>query len=273
MLFSQINKIFLNIKSKIFREIRLVIFLILLFLTAIFIYLTLISKPPPQLSDLLVNLLAGSIWSIITIFVIDYLTNKDRSNKLIAINKITHYGLLVILRKYMFSIMLDFGYIDKKDYSKYMDTMEDKFSEFLNDSKIQNILENIVNLTKDTMSLLIKVNKTLNKFYEAIDLGLKEFKPFPDPDLLNKIIYHFSPLAGGVSVGEDIIKFYFEEMPKKISKFEIKKGKEGFQALWKIMSGGFFNKKNSYKDYYLSSFKFILELTERAKKENIFIDI
>lgn len=224
------------------------------------------------MSDYLINLSAGSIGSLITVFLIDYLISVERKLKLTAINKSSHYGLLIRVRRTMVEIMYRHGFILKKDRFSTLDNAEDKFVEFMSSPSLNKRLENLSKLTKTTMQYLILTNKILDREMTSILKGLDEIKPFPDPILKYQISTERAYGAGSVSVGQDLLKFYFNQLPKKINDHEIEKMRPGMDVLWKVVTDGLNTPRKNYKEYYLRCYKLLLLIAERAKKENVFLD-
>lgn len=224
-------------------------------------------------SDFWINLAAGSVGSLLTVFFIDFLTNQERKSKLLAINKFNHYGLLSYVRIFMIRIMRVFGYVTKKEVLNYIDSSEEKFIIFIKDPKVIERLKNLNQLTPETLEFLKKVNKTLNRGWEYLSKNLSDFKPFPDPLLIHEVNTEMSYSAGTVSVGEDLLGFYFNQLPKKISKKEINKMQPGMSVLWKLITEGFEKSDRSYSRYYFGSFNLLIKIVSRCKKENVFIDI
>jgi hypothetical protein len=252
---------------------RIWIFILLLMSCVIFIYISTICTGLPWLRDLSINLAAGSIWSLATVFIIDYLINKEKVSKLIAVNKLGHHGLLSYIRILMLRIMRDFNFITKKEMFDFMDNSEDKFRLFIKDAKTIAKLNGLSSLSKENISFIRKVNKTIKNGWEYLSKNIDHFKPFPDPLLVHKINIEMSYASGTVSAGEKMFGFYYRELPKKIDKTEMARMKPGMEILWKIISNGMERPERSLKNYYLNSFNFLLELSDRCEKENIFIDI
>ena len=224
-------------------------------------------------SDLWTNISAGSFGSIITIFFIDYLINKQRTSKLVAVNKMNHYGFLSTVRIQMINIMELFGYISKKEKVDYLENAEDKFNSFLNDPKLSKKLDDMEKLNKKNLSFIKKLNKMLKKNWKYMGKNIKDFKPYPDPVLVHKIDTEMAYNSGLASVGEELFGFYYNELPKKVGEKEVKKMHPGMSVLWKLVSQGLENPEQSYKNYYMNSFGLLIELVERCKKENVFFDI
>lgn len=251
---------------------RIFIFIALVALTIISIIVSSIDVPKfSWWSDLWINLSAGGVGSLVTIFFIDFLLSKGRSNKLKAVNKINHSGFLSYIRLLMLRVLLDFNYISEKEFIDYMETSEDKFVSFLADRSILDRIENLNRLTPDNLKFMKELNKTLKDGWESLSKFIKDFKPYPDPFLVHKINIEMAQGAGFVSVGEDFLNFYFNT--KKISEDQRSEMQPGMDILWEVFAGGIEDPARSYKNYYLNSFNFLLDLADRCKKENIFFDI
>jgi len=224
-------------------------------------------------SDLWINISAGSISSLLTIFFIDYLINKHRTSKLIAVNKLNHHGLLSALRIQMINIMVFFGYLTKKERGNYMENSEEKFKAFLVDSSLINKLDGLEKLNKSNITFIKKLNRILKGDWEYLGKNIKNFKPYPDPNLVHKIEVEMTFNSGAVSVGEELFSFYFNELPKKVGNNEVEKMFPGMSVLWKLVSEGIKNPERGYRNYYMNSFNLLVELSERCKKEDVFFDI
>ncbi len=224
------------------------------------------------MSDYLINLSAGSIGSLITVILIDYLISVERKLKLAAINKSSHYGLLMRVRRAMVEIMYKHGYVLKQDRFSTLDNAENRFVEFIASPILNKRLDNLSKLTKTTMQYLIMINTILDHEMSSILTGLDEIKPFPDPILKYQISTERAYGAGIVSVGQDLLKFYFNQLPKKINDHEIEEMRPGMDVLWKVVTDGLNTPRRNYKEYYLRSYKLLLLIAGRAKKENVFLD-
>lgn len=251
---------------------RIFIFIALAVFTIISIVVSSIDVPRLRWwSDLWINLSAGGIGSLVTIFFIDLLLSKGRSNKLRAVNKINHSGFLSYVRLLMLRVMLDFSYIPEKEFLDYMETSEDKFISFLADRRTVDRIENLNRPTPDNLKFMKELNKTLKGGWESLSKFIKDFKPYPDPFLVHKINIEMAQGAGFVWAGEEFLNIYFNT--KKISEDQRNEMQPGMDILWEVFAGGMEDPARSYKNYYLNSFNFLLELADRCKKENIFFDI
>lgn len=252
---------------------KIIIFSGLFLFSIVSVYLSNIKTDISWWPGLWINISAGSIGSLFTIFVIDYLINKGKTSKLIAVNKLNHHGLLTSVQMLMLRIMKNFGYISKKELVRYIDNAEIKFEEFISEPKLLDKLDSLNQLNKDNLRFIKKINKTLEKGWEYLAKNIKDFKPYPDPQLVHKISVEMAYNSGAVSVGEDLFRFYFDKLPRKVSRKEINKMQPGMTVLWRIIADGLFQPNRSYKNYYLNSFKLLIELSNRCKKENVFFDI
>lgn len=252
---------------------RFVILTVLIMLSIIS-YLLGISKAPFFLiQDFWINLSAGIVGSIITIFLIDSLMHRDRKIKFKEVNKLTHEYILFIVRRAMAVQMSKFGFIDKKEIVYLFDNAEDKFKEFLANKIYESKFKELDKFDLKTANFLADLEKNLKNTYSILSKTLKELKPYPDPRIMETLSNRTPEIEAKASVGEDLINFYYKQLPKKISKKEISKMQPGMDILWKLYINGLGSQKESLKSQYAILSNLLLEIASKAKKEELFYEV
>lgn len=224
-------------------------------------------------SDFWINLSAGTVGSVITIFFIDSLINRGKLAKLKEVNKVAHLNTLHTTRLIMARFMIVFGYIKQSELMDILDNGEVKFEKFIKSDYYNAKINQLEKFNINTGDLLVKLQKQTESAYTTLIASLEEIKPYPDPKIMEFLQLSTPEFQGRTSVGIDIIKLFYNKLPKEVSKKEIKKMQPGMDVLWKIYSQGFMGSVESIKSQYNKIFDIILEINKKAKKEELFYEV
>lgn len=256
---------------------RLTIYSSLIVTTFIFLYVSSIQLDKYLWwQDFWVNLSAGSVSTLITVTIVDYFINIEKNLKLKAVNKPVYFGFLIYLRITMMNIMVDFGYIDKKEKNlTNIDKSEEKFKSFLKDQKTIRSLDDLSDYNLTTLKFITKTLETFHKFREHVSKSFHEFVPYSDPSVTQNVIDSLTSIEGTLEAYKILLEGALITVPKKArsSQSDQTVFKNGMIVLWKMATKGYGNDHKSLQTLYLDNLNLILELTEKTKKEQLHFDI
>ena len=261
-----------TLKQNFYKKPRKAILAILILLCLLFYIFSQIGSSPATLSDFSINMAAGCLGSLITIFFIDQLINYEKTNKLRSVNELNHGTVLIIIRRTMIQIMIAFKHIKKDSVLDLLDNAEIEFRKFIKDKKTDKRIADLEKFTQKNGLFLKKTNKILSDGYKSMLKGLKEFQPYPNPEVEKEITQMFSSL-GYSSVGYELIDIFYKKVPKKVSKKGMSEMRPGMKVLWRLFAQGLTNKGRGLENYFKKNFSLLLGLADKAKKEKLFIEI
>jgi hypothetical protein len=168
-----------------------------------------------------------------------------------------------------------FDYINKDEFFNCLENGEAKFEEFIKSETYNKTIKRIENFDLETAKFLSKLQKENEYTVKRLTESLEQIRPYPDPKIMEFLKLYTPELQGRTSVGIDLLNIFFDKLPKKISKEEVKKMEPGMSLLWKfyISEHQLFKEQKSLKIDYDQLFKFILELNTKANKEELFYDV
>jgi hypothetical protein len=267
----------LNSKKYFTFNPRLIIYSSLILTTFIFLYVSSIHFDKYLWwQDFWVNLSAGSVSTLITVTIVDYFINIEKNLKLKAINKPIYFGFLIYLRITMTNIMVDFGYIDKKDKDlTNLDNTEEKFKDFLKDQKTIRSLDDLSDYNVATLKFVNKTLEVFRKFKEHVSKSFHEFVPYSNPTISQNVIDNLILVEGALEAYRILLEGALIIVPKKTKSSQKDQNvfKKEMTVLWRMTAKGHGNDEKSLRTLYLNNFNLILELTEKVKKEQLHFDI
>lgn len=257
---------------------RLVIYLGLIISTFIFLcFSSLNIEKYSWWQEFWINLSAGSLGTLVTVTLVDYFISMERNLKFKAINEPTYYGFIVYLKTTMMDVMIDFGYIRKKDKNlSNLEGFEKKFRAFIEDNETVHRLDNLSSYEIETLNFIKKTTETFKKFRLRVSKSFKEFVPYANPVITQAVSNELVDFEAQLKACSVLLEGALVIVPKKSrsSQKDISVFNTGMRVLWNMEASGQTNpQRKNLKSHYIDFFKLILDLEKKARKRQIHFDI